>query len=451
MPKQEKEQIEKYLKILKKYNQYTGFYDISNRLMKKYNSNTFQKTTVCATAPILISYVLWVLQEAQRLKISNLYFLSRDGQILFKIAKKLCEKYNWDISCEYVYFSRKSLRMPIYYLNPEEGISYIFSKGSNMSLDLILERAGVTSIEKEKICHEIGVPVDNLKYIINKDEVSDLKEKLIKNQRFKDNIWKQAKASWELIKEYFYQEKFHEKKKAAIVDSGWIGSMQKNLVYLLKKAEIQIDLHGFYFGLFKSKKQLNRKYHAFYFQEMKEFYYGIFFNNNLFECLCAANHGMTIGYKKQDSMVTPIFKNHIPNPCIDLQQKICEEYAENVELVENSRMNLRKYIYEIIVLFMTSPSIEEIEEYGSINFCDDMTESYYCSLVNKMRISEYFRYLFVVQLLSKFIKLQELSPKLKSYWIWGTIAQFPQPIKNIYKIDQLLYQLLFWIKIHMGD
>lgn len=451
MSKQEKEQIKNYLKILKKYNRYTGFYDISNELIKKYNDNTFQKTTVCATAPILVSYVLWVLQEAQKLKINNLYFLSRDGEVLYKIAKKICKKYNWNISCKYVYFSRKSLRAPIYYLNPKEGISYIFSKGSNMSLDLILERAGVTSTEKEKICYEIGIPVDNLNYSINGDDLNKLKEKLIKNQRFKDNIWKHSKSSWKLIKEYFYQERFHEEKKAAIVDSGWIGSMQKNLVYLLKKADIQIDLHGFYFGLFKSKKQLDEKYHAFYFQEIKEFYYGIFFNNNLFECLCAANHGMTIGYKKQDGVIIPIFKNYIPNPRIELQQKICEEYAENIEMVENSRINLRKYIYKIIVLFMTSPSIEEIEQYGSINFCDDMTESYYYSLANRISISEYFRHLFVIQLLSKFIKSLELNPKLKSYWIWGTIERFPQPIKYLYKIDQTIYQLLFWIKIHMGD
>ena len=57
-------------------------------------------------APTLVGYVLWVLQQAQMMGLKRLYFVSRDGQILLEIARRLVSKLN--VSCElrYIYGSR---------------------------------------------------------------------------------------------------------------------------------------------------------------------------------------------------------------------------------------------------------------------------------------------------------------------------------------------------------
>lgn len=48
-----------------------------------------QQLTLCVTAPVLIAYVQWVLDQAVARKIKQIYFLSRDGYVMHRIAQKL--------------------------------------------------------------------------------------------------------------------------------------------------------------------------------------------------------------------------------------------------------------------------------------------------------------------------------------------------------------------------
>jgi len=48
--------------------------------------------------PILAAYVLWVLNNAQREGISRLYFVARDGEILYLIAQRLCERLGLNVN-----------------------------------------------------------------------------------------------------------------------------------------------------------------------------------------------------------------------------------------------------------------------------------------------------------------------------------------------------------------
>jgi hypothetical protein len=57
-------------------------------------------------APTLIGFVLWVLRQAQQRRLQRLRFLSRDGQILYELAKRLAPHRDIDIDLEYVYSSR---------------------------------------------------------------------------------------------------------------------------------------------------------------------------------------------------------------------------------------------------------------------------------------------------------------------------------------------------------
>ena len=36
--------------------------------------------------PVLFSYVNWIIKHAQKNKVTRLYFLARDGEILYKIT-----------------------------------------------------------------------------------------------------------------------------------------------------------------------------------------------------------------------------------------------------------------------------------------------------------------------------------------------------------------------------
>ena len=56
-------------------------------------------------APLLISFTLWVLEEARKMNISRLYFVSRDGELPYKVAKIFSSQYP-DVEIKYLYGSR---------------------------------------------------------------------------------------------------------------------------------------------------------------------------------------------------------------------------------------------------------------------------------------------------------------------------------------------------------
>ena len=59
----------------------------------------FSDLTGAVTAPVLYSYVWWCLQQAIHDQVDTLYFLARDGHILYEIAKRFCEQYALPIHC----------------------------------------------------------------------------------------------------------------------------------------------------------------------------------------------------------------------------------------------------------------------------------------------------------------------------------------------------------------
>ena len=96
--------MDRYLKILKKYANEIPYLD---GIYKEYETE-LECVTNCVTAPVMVSYVWWVLIEAQKRKIDTLYFLARDGYTLYEVAKLFCEKFGIDIDCKYLYCSRVS-------------------------------------------------------------------------------------------------------------------------------------------------------------------------------------------------------------------------------------------------------------------------------------------------------------------------------------------------------
>ena len=110
-------------------------------------------------APVLYAYIYWVLKEAKKRDIHTLYFLARDGYIMNKIARVICENEELDICCRYLYCSRMSLRMPTYHLIDDEAYDLIFAQGYHVTVKTFFERVGLPStkwndiIKKTKISH----------------------------------------------------------------------------------------------------------------------------------------------------------------------------------------------------------------------------------------------------------------------------------------------------------
>ena len=98
--------------------------------------------------PILVEYTKWIIEESRKRGLKKIYFLARDGYLLCDIAKKICKENNLDIDCRYLYCSRFSLRLASFHILEREAMfNLLFASAKHLSLQVVLERAGLT--EKE--------------------------------------------------------------------------------------------------------------------------------------------------------------------------------------------------------------------------------------------------------------------------------------------------------------
>lgn len=71
-------------------------------------------------APVMVSYVDWVLRDALSKGFEILYFVSRDGHHLKRIADALIAANEWNIETKYIYASRRVWRVPSYFETVDE-------------------------------------------------------------------------------------------------------------------------------------------------------------------------------------------------------------------------------------------------------------------------------------------------------------------------------------------
>ena len=86
----------KYLDILKRYDK--RLWDAAIQQEKIIQSYDCVERVMAQVGGVSIYlYILWVIKEAEKRNIKKLYFLAREGQIFFEVAKILCREKDIDI------------------------------------------------------------------------------------------------------------------------------------------------------------------------------------------------------------------------------------------------------------------------------------------------------------------------------------------------------------------
>ena len=207
--------------------------------------------------PVALAYTKWIIHEAEKRNITRLYFLARDGYLLYKIAKRICSTGISNIECRYLYCSRASLRAPTYHLIGKEAYELLTLGGYYATPKTILMRASLNDGEIDEICDILGVKDKNK--VLSDKELSSFRALLAECDLYKNAVIKKSRPTYEPTISYLRQEGLFECDSVAIVDSGWTGSMQRSLRQLLESAGYKGRLIGFYFGMYRAKRSLRRR------------------------------------------------------------------------------------------------------------------------------------------------------------------------------------------------
>lgn len=376
----------------------------------------------------LWGYSKWLHKEIIKADISNIYFFSRDGLIMKKVFDLM---YN-DVDTYYLEVSRRSLRVPILWMN--HNINHVINMVSPSK-----------QISLVSLFEDLGLKVENYKDKIEKHgfdagTVFD-RNNILENRNFQalyseieEDIDKVSKEEYLMLVEYIKKNKL--KGKFAIVDIGWSGGMQRYLYETLMNLNIQSEIKGFYIGVADYYKRnievvpsLDLNGYLFDFLHDKEAVDARSSFVGLFETLFLEQDGSVKNYTYDNGVVKA---NRLPYEYM-IDGKPTNEYLRVKEIQEGA-IDFIKRIGNIDIELSASdlftgikktgstPNKQDIKMFADFRFFDDGETMY---LAKPRKMSDYFLNL-------KLLKKDFLASRWKIGFM-KRLFKINMPYEKIYK------------------
>lgn len=242
-----------YIKaVVKKFKLWRKIDSIFSGHMKGTES-LYYKYGMEVLAPLLYVYSVWLHRESEKKQLRKLFFLARDGYLLQKVYQIIHK--DKAIPNEYLYVSRRALRIPAFYTCNElaEYITFI-PKNKFLSRDEVFDIFGLDS-DDNYLWKEAGYDEDDL--IFTNSIIEDNRFNVFyKKIESKSKVV--AKESYEMFVDYLKNNDFWG--NVGIVDVGWAGTIQKCLSRITDTMNEKINIFGFYVGLTKdAESSINGK------------------------------------------------------------------------------------------------------------------------------------------------------------------------------------------------
>ena len=344
-------------------------------------------------APLLTVFVIWVLKTAQKNKFKRLYFVSRDGQILYKIAQKIVENQGIPIECRYLYGSRQAWLLPsIIKLDPYY-LQWVTATDDHRSMRLIDILARL-EIEPENIIELLehhGLPNKKLCQQLSLLELNKFRNLLIENEALRSNIIKNVYQNRILALGYFNQQGLLDDIPWALVDLGWKFRCQRALKQILQVAGWQNNVSGFYLGADHNHLPPSESGPFFLFTSKED---NLVKYRVVFEHLFTpATHSSVIGYYKKEGKYEPIYKKESDNIMVQYADNLHNHIINYVEeIIKKGAINELKKSSEIAkkiaLIFLKNPTLKEVSAIRRIPVTAEQShDSYHCrNLANPLNI-----------------------------------------------------------------
>ncbi|CAN5365180.1 hypothetical protein BH23BAC1_BH23BAC1_20280 [soil metagenome] len=395
-------------------------------------------------APVLTGFLLWVFKRAKALGIKKLYYLSRDGQIFYKMSKVLAEKLHLDIELHYMYSSRKSWQFAALTDITEDKLkSWILKKKGFLSLEMVFNRVFHKAKDFEHILISNGLTQD----IWEKDLTPEIIQKLCKIfeiQEVKQIILQTAQDQRELMVQYLDQEGLISGSPYAVVDLGWAGSSQNFLARILENRQLPKPV-GFYLML--REKRLDDKVgikEGYLVDQILRvgYYLSLRKIGALMESFCHADHGSLKQYKMINNKVVPELEWETNEKAINwglpLIHKTCCCFCKSLlvdEKLIDPYIDVRSSLVKVLKTFGNLPEANEARAWGSLELECNTLETRWNLLSQPYTLKEIFDSFYHGRI-------------YRPYYSWeeGSLALTSKPmkfvLKNSVKAGQLARKLM---------
>lgn len=347
----------------------------SSRLSRSFNdarSAALWKVSTNVAGPLLFCYVAWVLQRALNDGFKRIYFLSRDGEIMFQIARHVCLWANLDIECRYLYTSRQSYMLPATTAVDDRALSWILKWPNVSTVRSILKRVEVQPDEIAQELAAAGLDARACDTVLSDDDIAKLRA-LFGQQSVRERILANAKSQRALVIAYLRQEGLFDTNEVAICDVGWQGSIQRCLIDLLAtEPGRRPSIKGFYFGLDTAGLKVPSSDAEAYTEGPIDHLIW------MIEAFCAGTEGSVARFRQTPTGIEPVLSTPRDEVHVkwgaDLQRAGIVKFADELLATLDARdvtlsdlvQTLRPRSAAALDMFMTEPGRGEADAYGSL-------------------------------------------------------------------------------------
>ncbi len=371
--------------------------------------------------PVLYAFVSWILIKARGKKLNRLYFIARDGQILFEIANKIKQYFYPDVDLRYIYGSRQAWHLPSITSIQKRELEWLLDQQPFLTLGAFARRVMLDTSTLHFIYQKYSgknIPLDKP---LTAGEIQ-LLEQIITSSELSDIILENAKKERKKTLAYFTQEGLLETNISyGIVDMGWAGRLQESLAKILATSDCNVAISGFYFGLTRKLKQKYGKTYCYFFSHDSEKLFTTVGLKllSILEVLTTADHASTVSFSETNGEYKPVFKKLLYDEqtlsWIKALRGGMYGFLSNMDGVHKESVSNKYALKKRLVLLMetlyTSPTFEEAQYLGRFPYCTDQVESFSKDLAPIFTKTEAFKLLFV---------RANTSKGLTSHWIQGS-------------------------------
>ncbi len=382
-------------------------------------------------APALTGFVLWILRRAEQLRLRRLYFVSRDGQILLDIARRLAPKL--DIACElhYLYGGRQAWHLPALLDTDDRQLSWILDDTDFLSVRSMLFRVGIAPEEIRDRLRRFGFAEENWSRNLGHRDRQVLR-RILQDEAVRELVLRKAAEARTLLVRYLRQEGLLDSSGYALVDVGWQGRAHESLATVLTGAGGSVPI-ALYFGLVggaPDNPDVVRE--AYFFNKPL----GIGFGNGIpgliqmLEMFCQGDHGLVVGYCEDGDRIRAVFKTERNQGAIEwglpIVTNTVHAFAESLllsqDLIDISA-DVRPAVADVLKTFWLHPTLIEAIAWGTFPCEDDQGGTY------QKPIAESFGWRDVVPALLA----GTVRPRYRASWLAGSLELTPWSARSALK------------------
>ncbi len=352
----------------------------------------FVDTAAGIAGPVLTSYVHWVFCQAQSQGLQKIYFVSRDGQILHRIAQVLNAQLKLPIELCYLYGGRQAWNLPGLLEFKEDDLNWIFYAPEFLTVRGLFERLQIQPQEIQQTLMSAGFEPVGWDTNLSADQICQLR-RVVETPLLQELILKKAESARRGLTAYLKQEKLFDSRPWGFVDVGWFGRLQNALGRIIQ-TEGGLQPQGFYFALWPHAFGDDfGKRSAYYFDGRNDSRPNVltWALATWLEIFTAADHGVVLGYENKAGTYQPVLKMQLNTQAMDwgllLVQKailaFSQSYAESL-VTAPPPADSRLAVEHLLNRWIHSPRLTEVVVWGTFKTETDQTGAFQYSAARKL-------------------------------------------------------------------